>query len=86
MLTNEYIKMNGRIYEVIGKDGRGLPVCQLTDLKEIPVDKPLKKTAKIKADATDKEIAESFIEDVEAVKDMLPEKSEEKPKKGGKKA
>ena len=43
MLTNEYIKMNGRIYEVIGKDGRGLPVCQLTDLKEIPEDKPLEK-------------------------------------------
>ena len=43
MLTNEYIKMNGRIYEVIGKDGRGLPICSLTDLKEIPEDKPLEK-------------------------------------------
>ena len=43
MLTNEYIKMNGRIYEVVGKDGRGLPICSLTDLKEIPEDKPLEK-------------------------------------------
>jgi hypothetical protein len=44
MLKREYLTMNGRVYEVVGKDGKGFPVCQLTDLKEIPEDKPLKKT------------------------------------------
>ena len=43
MLKTEYIKSDGRIYEVTGRDGMGFPVCKLTTLKEIPEDKPLKK-------------------------------------------
>ena len=39
MLKTEYIKSDGRIYEVVGKDGMGFPVCKLTTLKEIPEDK-----------------------------------------------
>lgn len=42
MLNKEYIKSDGRIYEVTGRDGMGFPVCTLTNLKEIPEDKPLK--------------------------------------------
>lgn len=51
MLKTEYIKSDGRIYEVIGRDGKGLPVCRLTNLKEIPEDKPLKE---IKEETEDK--------------------------------
>lgn len=43
MIKTEYLKMDGRIYEVIGRDGKGLPVCRLTNLREIPEDKPLEK-------------------------------------------
>ena len=43
MLKTEYIKSDGRVYEVTGRDGMGFPVCTLTNLKEIPEDKPLKK-------------------------------------------
>ena len=46
MLKTEYIKSDGRIYEVTGRDGMGFPVCKLTTLKEIPEDKPLKKADK----------------------------------------
>ena len=42
MVNPTYIKSDGKIYEVVGYDGR-YPVTRLTDLKEIPVDKPLKK-------------------------------------------
>ena len=42
MLKTEYLKSDGRIYEVVGRDGKGFPVCKLTNLKEIPEDKPLK--------------------------------------------
>lgn len=51
MLKTEYIKSDGRIYEVVGKDGMGFPVCKLTTLKEIPEDKPLKE---IKEETEDK--------------------------------
>ena len=51
MLKTEYIKSDGRIYEVVGKDGMGFPVCKLTNLKEIPEDKPLKE---IKEEPEDK--------------------------------
>ena len=44
MLNREYIKSDGKVYEVVGKDGMGYPVCVLTAYKEIPEDKPLKKT------------------------------------------
>lgn len=43
MIKNEYLISDGRVYEVIGRDGKGLPVCRLTNLKEIPEDKPLEK-------------------------------------------
>ena len=46
MIKAEYMISDGRVYEVIGRDGRGLPVCRLTDLKEIPKDKPLEKPVK----------------------------------------
>lgn len=46
MLNKEYIKSDGRVYEVVGRDGKGFPVCTLTNLKEIPEDKPLKKADK----------------------------------------
>ena len=46
MIKNEYLVSDGRVYEVIGRDGRGLPVCRLTNLKEIPEDKPLEKPEK----------------------------------------
>lgn len=42
MLKTEYIKSDGRVYEVTGRDGMGFPVCRLTNLKEIPEDKPLR--------------------------------------------
>jgi len=42
MVNPTYIKSDGKVYEVVGYDGR-YPVTRLTDLKEIPVDKPLKK-------------------------------------------
>lgn len=46
MLNKEYLKSDGRVYEVVGRDGKGFPVCALTNLKEIPEDKPLKKADK----------------------------------------
>lgn len=46
MLKKEYLISDGRIYEVVGHDGMGFPVCALTDLKEIPEDKPLEKPVK----------------------------------------
>lgn len=46
MIKNEYLVSDGRVYEVIGRDGKGLPVCRLTNLKEIPEDKPLEKPVK----------------------------------------
>ncbi len=39
----KYIKSDGKIYEVIGKDGDGRPVTRITDLKEIPEVKEEKK-------------------------------------------
>ena len=41
---NKFIKSEGKIYEVVGYDGEGRPVCSLTTLKEIPEDKPLSVT------------------------------------------
>jgi len=41
MIKTEYIKSDGKIYEVKGRDGAGYPITVLTDLKEIPEDKPL---------------------------------------------
>ena len=40
---NKYIKSDGKIYEVIGKDGDGRPVTRITGLKEIPEVKEEKK-------------------------------------------
>lgn len=55
MLKTEYIKSDGRIYEVTGRDGMGFPVCKLTTLKEIPEDKPLKEIKEeIKEETEDK--------------------------------
>ena len=51
MLKTEYIKSDGRVYEVVGRDGMGFPVCKLTTLKEIPEDKHLKE---IKEETEDK--------------------------------
>lgn len=40
--SKEYIKVDGKVYEVVGKSGR-YPVTKLIPgLKEIPVDEPLK--------------------------------------------
>ena len=52
MIKAEYMISDGRVYEVIGHDGRGLPVCRLTDLKAIPEDKPLKE---VKEEVTEEE-------------------------------
>ena len=52
MIKAEYMISDGRVYEVIGRDGRGLPVCRLTDLKAIPKDKPLKE---VKEEVTEEE-------------------------------
>jgi hypothetical protein len=41
MITPKYMMSDGKVYEVVGKDGQGYPVCRLTKLKEIPEDKPL---------------------------------------------
>lgn len=55
MLKTEYLKSDGRIYEVVGRDGMGFPVCKLTTLKEIPEDKPLKEIKEeIKEETEDK--------------------------------
>ena len=38
----KYMKMDGKVYEIVGKSA-GYPVCRLIPgLKEIPEDKPLK--------------------------------------------
>jgi hypothetical protein len=42
MIKTEYMKSNGKVYEVIDKSGK-YPVCKLTNLTEIPEDKPLEK-------------------------------------------
>ena len=42
----KYIKSDGKIYEVTGKDGDGRPVTKLTDLKEIPTEEKTKKSKK----------------------------------------
>lgn len=55
MIKTEYLKSDGRIYEVVGRDGKGFPVCKLTNLKEIPEDKPLKEIKEeIKEETEDK--------------------------------
>lgn len=41
MIKTEYMKSNGKVYEVVDKSGK-YPVCKLTNLTEIPEDKPLK--------------------------------------------
>lgn len=43
MIKTEYIESDGKIFEVVGKDGQGRLVTKLTDLKEIPKDEPLPK-------------------------------------------
>lgn len=43
MINTEYIKMGGKVFEVVGIDGAGRKVCTLTKLKDIPEDKPLEK-------------------------------------------
>ena len=41
--SKEYIKKDGKVYEITGKDGFGrLTVSLVPGLKEIPVDEPLK--------------------------------------------
>ena len=42
-MLDKYIKLDGKVYEVVGKDGAGRNVCVLTNLREIPEDKPLEK-------------------------------------------
>lgn len=40
--SKEYIKKDGKVYEVTGKDGLGRPTVSLVPgLKEIPTDEPL---------------------------------------------
>ena len=42
MIAN-YMKMDGKVYEVLGKGWGGYPICKLCpDLKDIPEDKPLR--------------------------------------------
>lgn len=42
-MLKEYMMMEGKVYEVLGKGWGNYPVCRLCpDLKEIPEDKPLK--------------------------------------------
>lgn len=43
MIKTEYIESDGKIFEVVGRDGQGRPVTVVTDLKEIPKDEPLPK-------------------------------------------
>lgn len=39
----KYMKMDGKVYEVLGKGWGGYPICKLCPgLKEIPEDKPLR--------------------------------------------
>ena len=42
-MLKEYIKSDGKIFEVVGRDGEGRPVTKVTSLTEIPEDKPLVK-------------------------------------------
>ena len=53
-MLNEYIKMDGKVFEVIGIDGAGRKVCSITNLKEIPEDKPLEKPVEDKPKRTRK--------------------------------
>jgi hypothetical protein len=44
MLTNkDYLMSDGKVFEIVGRDGQGRLVTVLTDLTEIPEDKPLPK-------------------------------------------
>lgn len=43
MIKTEYVESDGKIFEVVGRDGQGRLVTKLTDLKEIPKDEPLPK-------------------------------------------
>ena len=39
----KYMKMDGKVYEVLGKGWGGYPICKLCPgLKDIPEDKPLR--------------------------------------------
>lgn len=59
MITPKYMMSCGKVYEVLGKDGQGYPVCRLVPgLKEIPEDKPLKK------ETTDFVMVENPVEEV----------------------
>lgn len=40
-MLNGYLKSDGKVYEIIGRDGAGRPVTRLTNLKDIPDDTPL---------------------------------------------
>lgn len=42
-MLKEYIKSDGKIFEVVGRDGEGRPVTKVTNLTEIPEGKPLVK-------------------------------------------
>ena len=82
-LSDTVTKWNKEEYADAGKPAQ-VVVKDIDAIKE-------EAKAEIECEATDKEIAESFIEDVEAVKDQLPEKktakkpakTEKKPAKKG---
>lgn len=70
MIPN-YMMSDGKVYEVVGKDGQGYPVCRLVPgLKSIPEDKPLKA---VKEESTDFVMVSDPVEEV-------------KPKRGRRKA
>jgi hypothetical protein len=52
-MLKEYIKSDGKIFEVVGRDGEGRPVTKVTNLTEIPEDKPLVKP-EVKEEVTEK--------------------------------
>lgn len=53
----KYLMSDGKVYEIDCYDDFGRPVCRLTDLKEIPEDKPLKK-AEVKEEEVKEEAPE----------------------------
>jgi hypothetical protein len=68
----KYMKMDGKVYEVLGKGWGGYPICKLCPgLKDIPEDKPLREVREM---PFTEEIAKEFIEDVKAVEEQLPKR------------
>lgn len=64
-MITKYMKMDGKVYEVLGKGWGGYPICRLCPgLKDIPEDKPLKAEVKEEVNFIIPEVTEEVPEEV----------------------